>query len=84
MMGSEGITKATKMALLNANYMAERLAPHYSILYRGEVNGRIAHEFIIDLRQVRASASVCALAERTRETARQGQMKGARAHESMF
>jgi glycine dehydrogenase len=54
MMGSEGITKATKMALLNANYMAERLAPHYSILYRGEGSGRIAHEFIIDLRQVRA------------------------------
>jgi glycine dehydrogenase len=68
MMGSEGITKATKMALLNANYMAERLAPHYSILYRGEVNGRIAHEFIIDLRQVRAS--VCAVAERARERLR--------------
>jgi len=49
MMGGEGLTYATKIAILNANYMAKRLEDHYPILYKG-ATGRVAHEFIIDLR----------------------------------
>ena len=49
MMGGEGLTKATMMAILNANYMAKRLAPHFPIVYTGP-GGFIAHECIIDLR----------------------------------
>jgi len=49
LMGSAGLTKATKLAILNANYMAKRLEKHYPILYRGK-NGTVAHEFIIDIR----------------------------------
>ncbi|MBI2717750.1 MAG: aminomethyl-transferring glycine dehydrogenase [Rhizobiales bacterium] len=49
MMGAEGLRKATIMAILNANYMARRLAPHFPIVYTGP-NGFIAHECIIDLR----------------------------------
>jgi glycine dehydrogenase len=49
MMGGEGLTKATQMAILNANYMAKRLAPHFPIVYTGP-GGFIAHECIIDLR----------------------------------
>ena len=49
MMGPEGLRKATIMAILNANYMAKRLSPHFPIVYTGP-NGYIAHECIIDLR----------------------------------
>lgn len=49
MMGAEGLTEATKIAILNANYIAARLDPHYPVLYRGK-HGRNAHECIIDLR----------------------------------
>jgi glycine dehydrogenase len=49
MMGAEGLRKATIMAILNANYMAKRLAPHFPIVYTGP-GGFIAHECIIDLR----------------------------------
>jgi glycine dehydrogenase len=49
MMGGEGLKKATSMAILNANYMAKRLAPHFPIVYTGP-GGYIAHECIIDLR----------------------------------
>ncbi|KAI3661172.1 hypothetical protein MP638_005609 [Amoeboaphelidium occidentale] len=49
MMGSEGLANATKMAILNANYMASRLAKHYKILYTNK-NGLCAHEFILDAR----------------------------------
>ncbi|KAG0165194.1 glycine decarboxylase subunit P [Apophysomyces sp. BC1034] len=49
MMGGSGLTDATKAALLNANYMACRLAPHYEILYTNE-NGMCGHEFIVDIR----------------------------------
>ncbi len=49
MMGGEGLTRATKVAILNANYMAHRVAQHYDILYTGQ-NGRVAHEFIVDMR----------------------------------
>lgn len=57
MMGSEGLTHATKLAILNANYMAKRLEQYFPIVYKGK-NGRVAHEFILDLRQVKASAGV--------------------------
>jgi len=52
LMGGEGLTKATQMAILNANYMAERLKEHYSVLYHKE--GLVAHEFILDLRPFQA------------------------------
>jgi glycine dehydrogenase len=57
MMGGEGLTLATEMAILNANYMAKRLEGHYPILYRG-INGRVAHEFIIDLRKFKETAGI--------------------------
>jgi glycine dehydrogenase len=57
MMGAEGLTKATKVAILNANYMAKRLEKHFPILYTGK-NGTVAHEFIIDLRRFKDSAGV--------------------------
>jgi glycine dehydrogenase len=49
MMGAEGVRKASEVAILNANYVAARLAPKYPILYRG-ANGRVAHECILDTR----------------------------------
>jgi len=49
MMGSEGVKKATQVAILNANYMAFRLKEHYSIVYTKK-NGLVAHEFILDFR----------------------------------
>jgi len=49
MMGAAGITRATQIAILNANYIAARLAPHYPILYRGTEN-MVAHECIVDCR----------------------------------
>jgi glycine dehydrogenase len=52
MMGAAGLTRATQVAILNANYVARRLAPHYPIVYAGK-QGRVAHECIIDLRQIR-------------------------------
>ncbi|HET9225220.1 MAG TPA: aminomethyl-transferring glycine dehydrogenase, partial [Thermoanaerobaculia bacterium] len=57
MMGAEGLKKATEVAILNANYMAARLKDHYPVLYRGS-KGRVAHEFILDLRPFKASAGV--------------------------
>ncbi|WKN29578.1 aminomethyl-transferring glycine dehydrogenase [Porifericola rhodea] len=50
MMGGSGLTNATKMAILNANYIKQRLDGHYSVLYTGK-NGRSAHEMIIDCRE---------------------------------
>ncbi|MEM7342866.1 MAG: aminomethyl-transferring glycine dehydrogenase [Chloroflexota bacterium] len=52
MMGAEGLAQATKLAILNANYIAHRLEPHYPVLYKG-TNGRVAHECIIDLRPLK-------------------------------
>ncbi|MCO6174324.1 aminomethyl-transferring glycine dehydrogenase [Flavobacterium sp. NRK F10] len=49
MMGAEGLTEATKYAILNANYMKARLTEHYPVLYSGEM-GRAAHEMILDCR----------------------------------
>jgi glycine dehydrogenase len=52
MMGTQGLRKATQVALLNANYIARRLASHYDTLYTGR-NGLVAHECILDLRPIR-------------------------------
>lgn len=57
MMGGEGLTHATKIAILSANYMAARLKGHYEILYTG-ANGRVAHEFILDLRPFKAALQI--------------------------
>ncbi len=57
LMGGEGLTNATRIAILNANYMAERLAAHYPVLYRGPGN-RVAHEFILDCRQFKQTAGI--------------------------
>jgi glycine dehydrogenase len=57
LMGGSGLTHATKVAILNANYMAARLREHYPVLYAGE-NGRVAHEFILDLRPFKQSAGI--------------------------
>ncbi len=54
MMGAEGLKNATQMAILNANYLKERLLPHYPILYTG-INGRCAHEMILDCRPYKAA-----------------------------
>jgi glycine dehydrogenase len=57
MMGASGLAKATRVAILNANYMATRLAEHYEVLYVG-ADGCVAHEFIIDCRAFERSAGV--------------------------
>ncbi|MFM1829513.1 MAG: hypothetical protein RL624_1754 [Bacteroidota bacterium] len=57
MLGAEGVTDATKYAILNANYMRARLDKAYDILYTG-VSGTCAHEFIVDLRPFKASVGV--------------------------
>lgn len=57
MMGESGLTEATKMAILNANYIKDRLEDHYPILYTGKT-GRSAHEFIADLRPFKQTAGI--------------------------
>ncbi len=57
MMGSDGLKKATQMAILNANYMAKRLETHYDVLFRGNQD-LVAHEFILDLRPLKISADI--------------------------
>lgn len=57
MMGSEGLTEATKIAILNANYVASRLNAYYPVLYTGN-KGLVAHECIIDLRQLSADSGI--------------------------
>ncbi|SEH43423.1 aminomethyl-transferring glycine dehydrogenase [Tardiphaga sp. OK245] len=57
MMGGAGLTSATELAILNANYIATRLHPHFPVLYRNE-KGRVAHECIIDPRTFKTSAGV--------------------------
>lgn len=57
MLGGFGVTEATKYAILNANYLKTRLEKHYAVLYQG-MNGRCAHEFILDMREFKESASV--------------------------
>ncbi len=57
MMKGHGLKRATEIAILNANYMAKRLNPHYPVLYTGK-NGFVAHECIIDLRPVKESSGI--------------------------
>jgi glycine dehydrogenase len=57
LMGAEGLEYATRIAILNANYIAKRLDPHFPVLYKG-ANGTVAHECIIDTRVVKQSSSV--------------------------
>jgi glycine dehydrogenase len=57
MMGGKGLKKATEVAILNANYIAKRLDPHFPVLYTGK-NGMVAHECIIDLRPIKESCGV--------------------------
>jgi glycine dehydrogenase len=57
MMGAEGLRRATQVAILAANYVARRLAPHYPVLYTGQ-GGLVAHECVIDLRQITKETGV--------------------------
>jgi glycine dehydrogenase len=57
MMGGEGLTRATEIAILNANYVTARLSPHFPVLYRN-ARGRVAHECIIDPRALKTSSGV--------------------------
>jgi len=63
MMGGSGLTQATKVAILNANYIAARLAPYYPVLYQGK-HGRVAHECIIDTRPLKQWVEVEDIAKR--------------------
>jgi glycine dehydrogenase len=60
MMGADGLTRATEVAILAANYMAKRLEPHFPVLYRG-ARGQVAHEFILDLRPLKAATGIEAI-----------------------
>lgn len=60
MMGGEGLTEATKMAILNANYIKSLLEPHYPILYTGK-NGRCAHEMIVDINPISKISGIGAI-----------------------
>lgn len=57
MMGPKGLRRATQVAILNANYMSRRLEDHYKTLYKGE-RGLVAHEFIIDVRDLKKTANI--------------------------
>ncbi len=57
LMGADGLRHATEVAILSANYMAARLKDHYRIVYTGKT-GRVAHEFILDLREFKKSAGI--------------------------
>ncbi|MFN4300318.1 MAG: aminomethyl-transferring glycine dehydrogenase [Thermaurantimonas sp.] len=57
MLGAEGLTNATKYAILNANYIKARLEKHYPVLYTGE-NGTVAHELILDCRAFKRDANI--------------------------
>lgn len=57
LLGKTGLRRSSEMAILNANYMARRLDGHYDILFRGP-NGRVAHEFIVDLRPIKRETNI--------------------------
>lgn len=57
LMGERGLRRATEVAILNANYVAKRLEPHYPVLYRG-ASGYVAHECIIDLREIEKTSGI--------------------------
>lgn len=58
MMGPRGLRKATQVAILNANYMSKRLEEHYPTLYKGTKSGLVAHEFIMDVRDLKEKANI--------------------------
>ncbi|CAG2054711.1 unnamed protein product [Timema podura] len=58
MMGPRGLRKATQVAILNANYMSRRLEDHYPTLYKGQNSRLVAHEFILDVRELKKSANI--------------------------
>ncbi|XP_050429123.1 glycine dehydrogenase (decarboxylating), mitochondrial isoform X2 [Adelges cooleyi] len=58
LMGSEGLRKATQVAILNANYMSKKLSSHYQTLFVGTKNQLVAHEFIIDTRELKNTANI--------------------------
>lgn len=60
LMGGDGLTKATQVAILNANYMAKRLEKYYPVLYAGR-HGLVAHEFILDLRPLKERGGIEAM-----------------------
>lgn len=60
LMGSQGLRHSSEMAILNANYMAKRLSDSYKILYRGP-QGTVAHEFILDTRDLKTTSGVEAM-----------------------
>ncbi|NRA36809.1 MAG: aminomethyl-transferring glycine dehydrogenase [Planctomycetes bacterium] len=57
MLGDQGLRSATKVAILNANYIAEKLDPYFKVLYRGKT-GRVAHECIVDIRQFKDDSGI--------------------------
>ncbi len=57
LLGTYGLSRSTRVAILNANYIAHRLDPHYPVVYRG-ANGRVAHECVVDLAPLKASSGV--------------------------
>tara|TARA_B100000686_G_scaffold331763_1_gene395677 strand:+ start:490 stop:3357 length:2868 start_codon:yes stop_codon:yes gene_type:complete len=57
MMGSEGLKKASQVAILNANYISKKLSKHYKVLYTGK-NGNVAHECIIDIRPIKTKLGI--------------------------
>jgi glycine dehydrogenase len=57
MMGPDGLRRASEVAILNANYIAQRLNEHYPVVYKGD-RGQVAHECIVDLRPLKASADI--------------------------
>jgi glycine dehydrogenase len=57
MMGAEGLTRASQIAIISANYVAERLHPHFPVFYRGK-RGRVAHECILDTRGAKRTAGI--------------------------
>ncbi|XP_017786858.1 PREDICTED: glycine dehydrogenase (decarboxylating), mitochondrial [Nicrophorus vespilloides] len=58
MMGPRGLRKATQVAILNANYMSKRLDSHYNTLFKGPTSKLVAHEFIIDIRDLKKTANI--------------------------
>ena len=57
LLGAEGLKRSTEVAILNANYLTERLSEHYPILYRGR-NNRVAHECIVDIRPIKEASGI--------------------------
>lgn len=57
-MGGKGLRRASQIAILNANYMAKRLESHFKLLFKDPRSGLVAHEFIIDVRDLKKTAGI--------------------------